>query len=97
MKNLPYDVTEEVVREAFRFCGKIATVRLAAWRHTQHQKGFCYVDFEKEGSAEVAVKKQGEISVGGRRVFVDYETGRPKGSFRAPDGRLWSKAQQQRK
>jgi len=39
----------------------------------------------------VAVKKQGEVVVGGRRVFVDYETGKPKLSYRAPDGRLWSK------
>lgn len=86
-------MTEGVVKEAFRFCGKIATVRLAVWQHTQHQKGFCYVDFEQEGAAEIAVKKQGEITVGGRRVYVDYETGRPKGSYRASDGRLWTKAQ----
>lgn len=97
VKNLPYDVTEEVVKEAFRFCGKIATVRLAVWQHTQHQKGFCYVEFEQESAAEIAVKKQGEITVGGRRVYVDYETGRPKGSFRTSEGRLWTKAQQRRK
>jgi hypothetical protein len=31
------------------------------------------------------------IQVGGRLVFVDYETGKPKGSFRTPDGQAWSK------
>jgi nucleolin len=81
------------VREAFTFCGKIKTVRLAVWQHTQQQKGFCYVQFEKENAAEIAVKKQGAIQVGGRKVFVDYETGAPKASYRAPDGRQWSKAQ----
>ena len=39
------------------------------------------------------MKKQGVIQVGGRRVFVDYETGAPKASYKAPDGRQWSKVQ----
>lgn len=91
VKNLPYEVTEDDVREAFTFCGKIANVRLAVWNHTKAKKGFGYVDFEKEASAEIAVKKQGTIRVGGRLVVIDYEAGKPKGSFRTLDGQQWRK------
>ena len=65
----PYNVTEDVVRDAFGFCGKIKTIRLAMWQHTQQQKGFCYIAFEKEGSADIAVKKQGSITVGGTSLL----------------------------
>ena len=33
--------------------------------------------------------------VAGRPVLVDYETGRVKGSFKLPDGRKYSKVQQE--
>ncbi len=50
VKNLPYDVTEEDIREVFKVCGPIATVRLAVWGHTNQLKGFGYVDFRREDS-----------------------------------------------
>jgi sugar lactone lactonase YvrE len=33
--------------------------------------------------------------VGGRPVYVDFDTGAPKGSYRTADGKLWSKAVKQ--
>lgn len=54
VKNLPYEVTEEQIRQVFMVCGPIVTVRLATWGHTGSQKGFCYVDFKREDSAEIA-------------------------------------------
>jgi len=58
-----YDVTEEDVKSIFAVCGKIANVRLAMWNHTKAMKGFGYVDFVQEASAEIAVKKQGQLKV----------------------------------
>lgn len=54
VKNLPYEVTEEQIQQTFMVCGPIAMVRLATWGHTGSQKGFCYVDFKREDSAEIA-------------------------------------------
>ena len=85
VKNLPYDSTEAEVREVFMVSGKISTVRLAVWGHTNQLKGFGYIEFKSEESAEIAVKKSlsGEgIKVKGRSVVCDFETGKPKGSFR---------------
>jgi nucleolin len=82
VKNLPYEVTEDEIIEAVKVCGPILKVRLAVWGHTNTLKGFGYIDFKREDSAEIAVKKSGQLSVKGRPLVIDYETGAPKGSFR---------------
>jgi nucleolin len=43
VKNLPYDVTELEVKEAFSRCGIVTSVRLPVWNHTKKLKGFGYV------------------------------------------------------
>ena len=91
MKNLPYDVAPDAVRQAFGACGKVADVRLATWQHTGRQKGFGYVTFVKELAAECAVRDQATLSVKGRKVFVDYDDDAPKKSFRAATGQPWAK------
>ena len=35
------------------------SVRLAMWNHTKQQKGFGYVEFEKEAGADSDAKKSG--------------------------------------
>ncbi|CAN0490837.1 unnamed protein product [Ectocarpus sp. 12 AP-2014] len=86
VKNLPYDVEEDAVSEALAGCGRIASVRLAMWNHTRKLKGFGYVEFSTERGAETCVRTQQSLSVGGRPLVVDFETGAPKGSFRRQDG-----------
>lgn len=84
VKNLPYDATEDAVRQALMVCGPIATVRLPSWGHTGQLKGFGYVEFKREESSEIAVKKSGLLSMSGRALVIDFETGAAKGSFRPP-------------
>ena len=93
VKNLPYDIPSDALRRAFEKFGKINDVRLAVHNHTQRQKGFGYVTFVKETSAEAAVRGQGEVKVRGRAVYVDYDApgGGPKASFRAATGQPWAK------
>ena len=91
IKNLPYDTNEKEVFSSFQFCGKITEVRLVKWQHTNKLKGIGYVQFQKEESAEIAVKKRGEIKVGGRAVLVDFEGGKPKASYRDTEGRSYAK------
>ena len=82
IKNLPYECDEAEIRNAFMVYGKIDCVRLARWGHTNHLKGFGYVQFKKEDSADIAVRKSGNIVVNGRKIICDFETGQPKGSFK---------------
>lgn len=83
IKNLPYECTEDEIKEAFKVYGKIANVRLARWGHTNQLKGFGYVDFIKEESADIAVRKAGAVTLQGRSISCDFEVGKPKGSFRS--------------
>ena len=84
IKNLPYECTEDDITQVMRVCGRINNVRLAVWGHTGKLKGFGYIDYEKEESADIAVKKgaKGELSVKGRPVICDFEGGSAKASFR---------------
>lgn len=93
VRNLPYDCSEDAVRQTFSACGRVSDVRLALWNHTKLRKGFGYVEFVKDTSAEVAVNKRG-LMVGGRPVACDYETAEPKGSFRRGSGQHWTKTPQ---
>ena len=86
VKNIPYDCTEEEVKEEFKVCGPISEVRLARWGHTDQLKGFCYVSFKREDSAEIAVKKTGKLVIRGRPLLIDFETGAPKMGFKHSSG-----------
>ena len=54
VKNLPYDVTEADIKASFQVCGPIQHIRLATWAHTGSLKGFGYIEFKREDSAEIA-------------------------------------------
>ena len=96
VRNLPYEGTEEQIMEAFRVCGKILDggVRIARNHINGQSKGFAYVEYKNMEGALSAVQKAAKpfgLTVLGRPVFVDYDEGHMKGSFRGGDGKLWSK------
>lgn len=82
IKNLPYEVTEQEIREKFMVYGPIMKIRLAVWNHTNNLKGFGYIEYKREDSAEIAVKKSGSITLKDRMIVVDYETSGPKGGYK---------------
>lgn len=76
----------------YRVCGKIDKIRIPFRPETNTSKGFAYIAFQQVGSADIAVKKNGEIFIGGREVFIDYDTGAPHAGFKTQDGRNYYKA-----
>ena len=95
-KNLPYDTTENAVKDYFQQFGDITSVRLARWNHTQRLKGFGYIQFETTKGVDKAMKaaKNSKVQLGGRGLILDYETAPPKRSFKTQSGRLWQKEEQ---
>ena len=96
VRNLPYTATEEDILESFRVCGKILDggVRIARNHSTGQSKGFGYVEYKNEEGALASVQKAAKpfgLQVQGRPVFVDYDEGTMKNSFRSGDGKLWAK------
>lgn len=82
IKNLPYEITESEISEQFKVYGPIQNIRLSSWNHTGKMKGFGYIDYKREDSAEIAVKKSGSIILQGRTIVVDFESNKPKLSFK---------------
>jgi len=81
--NLSYSVDEKLIRETFRDCGEITSVRLAKTHPDDRGafegsgfKGFGHVDFADVESTHRAVELAGSY-VMGRPIRVDYD--RPKG------------------
>ena len=69
--------------------GKIREVRIPCWNDTGRQKGLCYVEYLANQSVKLAVAQSGAVEMGGRKLLIDVESGKPKESFRTPDGNLW--------
>ncbi len=96
VRNLPYDASEDDIRESFQICGKINDdgARVVRNHSNGQSKGFGYVEFKNAEGALAAVQKASKpfgLTVLGRPVFVDYDEGAMKGSFRDKEGKLWSK------
>lgn len=95
VKNLPYSAIEENILSTFCHFGKIIDggVRIARNSENHQSKGFGYVEFKNAEGAYAAVQrgfKKG-VLMNGRRLRIDYEENKPKGSFKTDNGKLWKK------
>jgi nucleolin len=98
IKQLPYEVEEETVREALAPCGMITSIRLPIWNHTKKLKGFGYVEFSSEDEALAAARRSG-MKIGDRMVLISLDApgSAPKASFRQRDGQYWNKGEEAKK
>ena len=73
--NLPFDADEEAVRAAFANCGEVESVRVVRDGQIGIGKGFGFVLFRERSGVMFALKRKGEIELGGRvlRVFHSSE------------------------
>ena len=84
VKNLPYNVTEDMVKEKFEACGEIKQLRFVYEPNKVKFKGFCYIDFQEHKGLVKALKLNG-VFFEGRKLYVDYEQGKPKGNYKNTD------------
>jgi nucleolin len=99
--NLPYGATEEEILKVFEKYGDIENdgVRIARNSVTRQSKGFAYVDFVSPKDAQKVFKAACDknLTVGGRVVRLDFDTGKIKGSFRSASGLLLTKERDDKK
>ena len=81
VKNLPYNVTEEMVRDKFQTCGEINQLRFVYEPNKIKFKGFCYIEFKEHKGLVKALKLNG-VFFEGRKLYVDYEQGKPKSNYK---------------
>ena len=82
VKNLSYHVTEEEINEKFKTCGEINQIRYVCEPLTNKFKGFCYIDFKEHKGLVKALKLNGTFFEG-RKLYVDYEQGKPKKEYKS--------------
>ncbi len=54
--NLPYHVTEEVLRQAFEAFGQVRSVRIIKDKHTGQSLGFCFVEMPDRAEGDKAIR-----------------------------------------
>ncbi|NXF37325.1 RBM34 protein, partial [Nyctibius bracteatus] len=90
--NLPYDISDDAVREHFSDCGSVVAVRVVRDRKTGLGKGFGYVLFENTDAVHLALKLN-ETVLMGRKIRVKHCGEKWKAPQKSPD---WSRAPKDR-
>ncbi len=69
--NLPYNVTESDLKEAFSEFGEISSVRLVSDKFSGKSKGFGFIEMPDNSEAEAAMNALNESSFKGRDIKVN--------------------------
>ncbi len=85
--NLPYDTTEEAIREMFAQAGTVVSVALIKDRATGESKGFGFVEMSSQKEAQAAISSLNGRMVGDRQLKVSLARAREeRPSFRNGGG-----------
>src|SRR5438132_12450129 len=87
--NLPYDATENEIRDHFSSVGNLSYVSIPLDRETGKKRGFAFVEFGDPAQAQEAIRQFNNQPFKGRPLAVNEararEAGpRPAGGFRPP-------------
>ena len=75
--NLPYQTTEEDLREAFANFGEVSSVSVITDKFSGRSKGFAFVEMPDNSEADAAIKALNESEMGGRNIKVNQA--KPRG------------------
>jgi cold-inducible RNA-binding protein len=75
--NLSFDVTREELMEAFSAAGKVVDAKLPTDRETGRPRGFAFVEFEDDESAEKSIQLLNGKDLRGRPIRVNEADNRP--------------------
>jgi RNA recognition motif-containing protein len=89
--NLPYDATEDEIRQHFSAVGTLSYVSIPLDRETGKKRGFAFVEFADAQQAQAAIRQLNNQPFKGRPLAVNEarakEAGpRPGGGFRPSPG-----------
>ncbi len=69
--NLPYETSQEQIRELFAQAGEVAEVNLITDRETGRPKGFGFVEMATEEAGREAIKRFNGYAMGERALTVN--------------------------
>ena len=87
--NLPFDTTEDAIRQMFAGAGTVTSVALIKDRATGYSKGFAFVEMSSQAEAQEAIRTLNGHMVGDRAMTVSVarpREERPAGGAPRRDG-----------
>lgn len=82
--NLPWDLSEEDLREAFAAFGEVETAKIVTDRETGRARGFGFVEMSNKDEGTAAISGLNEKDLKGRAIKVNEA--RPRTENRRPGG-----------
>ncbi len=89
--NLPYETSQEQIRELFAQAGEVTEVTLITDRETGRPKGFGFVEMATVEAGREAIKRFNGYAIGERSLNVSEarpREERPRGGFGGDRGRF---------
>jgi len=74
--NLPYQLSEDDLKNAFGAYGEVASANIISDRYTQQSKGFGFVEMPNDAEAEAAINGLNDTELGGRNIKVNQARAR---------------------
>lgn len=68
--NLPYETTEDDLRQAFEAHGEVSSVQLIVDRYTGKSRGFAFIEMSDDSSGQAAIDAVNGADFGGRQLKV---------------------------
>ena len=68
--NLPYETTEDDLRQAFEAHGEVSSVQLIVDRYTGKSRGFAFIEMSDDSSGQTAIDAVNGADFGGRQLKV---------------------------
>ena len=68
--NLPYETTEDDLRQAFEAHGEVSSVQLIVDRYTGKSRGFAFIEMSDDSSGQAAIDALNGADFGGRQLKV---------------------------
>jgi RNA recognition motif-containing protein len=80
--NVPWSTTEAELFDLFTAYGAVKSAKIILDRETQKSRGFAFVEFMDEPSAQDAVDQENDREFNGRRLKVNFATERDRNAPR---------------
>ncbi|MCP4287603.1 MAG: RNA-binding protein [Gammaproteobacteria bacterium] len=82
--NLPYNVTEDELRETFSEFGEVTSATLISDKFSGQSKGFGFVEMDNNSEADAAIKALNDSALKGRNIKVNQAKPRGERPQRRP-------------
>eukprot|EP01071_Lankesteria_metandrocarpae_P013563 Lankesteria_metandrocarpae@DN733_c0_g1_i1.p1 len=76
--NIPYDVTEDELRDVMQSVGHVSSLRIRYDKDTGQSRGFAFCEYRDSETCAIAIRKIGGTELRGRALRVDWATAEMK-------------------